>query len=129
MVCCHCRKRAAAKQLIEAYYFQLTDGCGNNACDNPNCASCPNFVFKDKDKNVLALTSIDLFKQKAALCQRERNKVARLPSPPNESSFKSSPLTTPNSCKVPLPGPSGAKSSSGATPKSFAISPIGKQVV
>lgn len=31
-------KRAAA-QLIEKYYFQLTDGCGNPNCDNPNCAS------------------------------------------------------------------------------------------
>lgn len=31
-------KRAAA-QLIEKYYFQLTDGCGNSHCDNPNCAS------------------------------------------------------------------------------------------
>ena len=31
-------KRAAA-QLIEKYYFQLTVGCGNAHCDNPNCAS------------------------------------------------------------------------------------------
>lgn len=31
-------KRVAA-QLIEKYYFQLTDGCGNPNCNNPNCAS------------------------------------------------------------------------------------------
>ena len=31
-------KRAAA-QLIERYYFQITDGCGNVACTNQNCAS------------------------------------------------------------------------------------------
>lgn len=31
-------KRAAA-QLIEKYYFQLTNGCGNPHCDNPNCVS------------------------------------------------------------------------------------------
>ncbi|KAG1673143.1 Ubiquitin-protein ligase E3A [Nymphon striatum] len=32
-------KRAAAKKLIEKYYYQLTDGCGNSECDNANCAS------------------------------------------------------------------------------------------
>lgn len=31
-------KRVAAR-LIEKYYFQLTDGCGNRNCNNPNCAS------------------------------------------------------------------------------------------
>lgn len=32
-------KRAAAKQLIERYFYQLLDGCGNSNCDNQNCAS------------------------------------------------------------------------------------------
>lgn len=32
-------KRAAARRLIERYFYQLTDGCGNPACDNENCAS------------------------------------------------------------------------------------------
>lgn len=32
-------KRAAAKQLIERYFYQLLDGCGNTNCDNENCAS------------------------------------------------------------------------------------------
>lgn len=32
-------KRAAAKQLIERYFYQLLDGCGNANCDNQNCAS------------------------------------------------------------------------------------------
>lgn len=32
-------KRAAAKKLIERYFYQLTDGCGNPSCDNKFCAS------------------------------------------------------------------------------------------
>lgn len=36
---CSDMKRAAAKKLIERYFYQLTDGCGNPQCDNQNCAS------------------------------------------------------------------------------------------
>lgn len=32
-------KRAAAKKLIERYFYQLTDGCGNPNCNNKFCAS------------------------------------------------------------------------------------------
>ena len=32
-------KRKAAAGLIEKYYYQLRVGCGNQNCDNPNCAS------------------------------------------------------------------------------------------
>lgn len=32
-------KRAAAKHLIETYFYQLLDGCGNPNCDNEYCAS------------------------------------------------------------------------------------------
>jgi len=32
-------KRAAAKKLIERYFYQLLDGCGNADCDNQHCAS------------------------------------------------------------------------------------------
>ena len=33
------RRKAAAGQLIQKYYYQLTEGCGNKHCDNPHCAS------------------------------------------------------------------------------------------
>ena len=33
------RRKAAAGQLIEKYYYQLTQGCGKKNCDNPHCAS------------------------------------------------------------------------------------------
>lgn len=36
---CSDMKRAAAKKLIERYFYQLTDGCGNPNCDNQHCAS------------------------------------------------------------------------------------------
>lgn len=36
---CSDMKRAAAKKLIERYFYQLTDGCGNPHCDNQHCAS------------------------------------------------------------------------------------------
>lgn len=32
-------KRTAVKKLIERYFYQLTDGCGNPNCDNKFCAS------------------------------------------------------------------------------------------
>ena len=32
-------KRAAARKLIERYFYQLTEGCGNPNCNNTNCAS------------------------------------------------------------------------------------------
>lgn len=32
-------KRATVKERIEKYFYQLTDGCGNEDCKNENCAS------------------------------------------------------------------------------------------
>lgn len=70
-------KRAAAKQMIERYYYQLTDGCGNEHCQNKDCASCPTFAFQEKSKNELAVKAIDLFKEKAKLCGSLPTKVPR----------------------------------------------------
>lgn len=36
---CDTMKRAAARKLIERYFYQLIDGCGNPNCDNEFCAS------------------------------------------------------------------------------------------
>ncbi|GFR22660.1 ubiquitin-protein ligase E3A [Trichonephila clavata] len=60
------RKRNAAKKLIERYYFQLTDGCGNQACENENCASCQKAPKLEPDE--AAARAIRLFKDKAKLC-------------------------------------------------------------
>ncbi|KAH3713647.1 ubiquitin-protein ligase E3A-like [Dreissena polymorpha] len=70
-------KRSAAKQLIEVYYSQLTDGCGNDHCSNVHCASSPYFELRGKDCNALAVKSIDLYKDKAQLCEQNKNKIPR----------------------------------------------------
>lgn len=36
---CNTMKRAAARKLIERYFYQLVDGCGDPSCSNENCAS------------------------------------------------------------------------------------------
>lgn len=52
--------------MIERYYFQLTDGCGNQSCKNENCASCQKAPKLDPDE--AAARAIQLFKSKAKLC-------------------------------------------------------------
>ncbi|XP_059165632.1 ubiquitin-protein ligase E3A-like isoform X2 [Physella acuta] len=79
-------KRLAARELITQYYHQLTEGCGNAACSNENCASSSTFRFKEIDKNNLAVEAIELSKAKATLCERRPGKIPRLPSESDNSS-------------------------------------------
>lgn len=72
-------KRAAAAQIIQNYYKQLTDGCGNPDCDNSSCASCPQFSFKSYDRNKLAVHAVTLSREKARLCDGIPRKYAKLP--------------------------------------------------
>ncbi|KAJ8399606.1 hypothetical protein AAFF_G00410170 [Aldrovandia affinis] len=65
-------KRAAAKHLIERYYHQLTEGCGNGACTNEFCASCP--VFRRTDNNAAAVKALELYKINAKLCDPHPSK-------------------------------------------------------
>ncbi|XP_042892379.1 ubiquitin-protein ligase E3A-like isoform X1 [Penaeus japonicus] len=67
-------KRAAA-QLIEKYYFQLTDGCGNPNCDNPNCASSGK--TGPLSSNEAAGKALQLFAARARLCEAVSAKVPR----------------------------------------------------
>ncbi|XP_057670032.1 ubiquitin-protein ligase E3A isoform X1 [Diorhabda carinulata] len=68
-------KRAAAKKLIERYFYQLTDGCGNPHCDNQYCASSGE--LKPLTPDEAAAQAIQLFSQDARLCDRHPNKIAR----------------------------------------------------
>ncbi|XP_049820248.1 ubiquitin-protein ligase E3A isoform X2 [Aethina tumida] len=68
-------KRAAAKKLIERYFYQLTDGCGNPGCDNKYCASSGQMETLTPDQ--AAAQAINLFSQDARLCERHPNKIAR----------------------------------------------------
>ncbi|XP_015831983.3 ubiquitin-protein ligase E3A isoform X2 [Nothobranchius furzeri] len=58
--------RATAKRLIERYFRQLTEGCGNSNCTNEFCAS--HSAFQPLDNNSAAAKSLELFKVNAKLC-------------------------------------------------------------
>lgn len=60
------RNRAAAKHLIERYFRQLTEGCGNGDCTNEFCASCCD--FQPLDNNTAAAKALELFKINGKLC-------------------------------------------------------------
>ncbi|XP_026313806.1 ubiquitin-protein ligase E3A isoform X2 [Hyposmocoma kahamanoa] len=68
-------KRAAAKQLIERYFYQLLDGCGNPNCDNKYCASSGE--ARNLTPNEAAAEAIKLFYKEARLCDSLPNKVPR----------------------------------------------------
>ncbi|CAL8400654.1 unnamed protein product [Boreogadus saida] len=65
-------KRAAAKHLIERYYHQLTEGCGDGGCSNVGCASSPGFLRTDN--NAAAVRSLELYKAGAQLCDPHPSK-------------------------------------------------------
>jgi ubiquitin-protein ligase E3 A len=76
----NCRKRAAARQLIEKYYYQLTDGCGNPECTNEHCASSSRFVLPNLSRDEAAAQALQFFKEKARLCENNPpSKVAKVP--------------------------------------------------
>ncbi|XP_048511578.1 ubiquitin-protein ligase E3A isoform X2 [Athalia rosae] len=89
-------KRAAAKKLIERYFYQLTDGCGNPECDNQNCASSGKVT--NLTPNQAAAQAIQLFSQEARLCDgTQPNKVARTTIEPGPASLaKSLPVKSVN---------------------------------
>ncbi|XP_030227892.1 ubiquitin-protein ligase E3A isoform X1 [Gadus morhua] len=63
-------KKATAKHLIERYFRQLTDGCGNEDCTNEFCASCQR--FRPVDKNSAAVKALELYKVNAKLCSPQK---------------------------------------------------------
>ncbi|XP_026746335.1 ubiquitin-protein ligase E3A [Trichoplusia ni] len=83
-------KRAAARQLIERYFYQLLDGCGNPNCDNQYCASSGE--ARNLSPNEAAAEAIKLFYKEARLCDTLPNKVPRTEA----SSCDSSASTTCN---------------------------------
>ncbi|ELT89306.1 hypothetical protein CAPTEDRAFT_178426 [Capitella teleta] len=71
-------KRAAARQMIERYYYQLTDGCGQADCSNTHCRSSSAFQHASLSPNEAALTAIRMAKEKACLCDPSKpSKVAK----------------------------------------------------
>lgn len=68
-------KRASAKKLIERYFYQLVDGCGNPKCNNKYCASSGK--VEKLTPNAAAARAIQLFTQEADLCDTHPSKVPK----------------------------------------------------
>ncbi|UYV60364.1 UBE3A [Cordylochernes scorpioides] len=65
------RKRGLVRKLIECYYYQLTDGCGNPGCSNEHCPSSGK--IQKLPPNQAAAQALELFKKKATLCKHSLN--------------------------------------------------------
>eukprot|EP01135_Chromosphaera_perkinsii_P003479 Nk52_evm5s245 gene=Nk52_evmTU5s245 len=63
----------AFKQLLTKYFNQLKQGCGDSTCDNPHCASNPN--FKPLNNNECAAAALKLSAQGGRLCIEEKNQA------------------------------------------------------
>ncbi|XP_029356610.1 ubiquitin-protein ligase E3A isoform X1 [Echeneis naucrates] len=81
--------RATAKHLIERYFQQLTEGCGNGNCTNEFCASSCD--FRPLDNNAAAAKALELFKINAKLCPQPSKKEVDT-SHPGSSADKSTQL-------------------------------------
>ncbi|TNN32105.1 Ubiquitin-protein ligase E3A [Liparis tanakae] len=81
-------KRAAAKHLIERYYHQLTEGCGNGSCSNPRCASSAGCTRMDN--NAAAVKALDLYKVNAQLCDPHPSKKVTASAYPESNSDRKS---------------------------------------
>ncbi|XP_068599339.1 ubiquitin-protein ligase E3A [Brachionichthys hirsutus] len=75
--------KAAAKHLIERYFRQLTEGCGNGDCANEFCASRRD--FQPLDNNSAAAKALELFKINAKLCNLHPSEKES-DNPPSEAS-------------------------------------------
>ncbi|KAL0273410.1 UNVERIFIED_CONTAM: hypothetical protein PYX00_006078 [Menopon gallinae] len=73
-------KRAAAKKLIERYFYQLVEGCGDPNCSNEYCASSGK--VKNLTPNQAAAQAFQLFSQEAKLCEAHPSKVPRTQGKP-----------------------------------------------
>ncbi|XP_055592376.1 ubiquitin-protein ligase E3A isoform X2 [Uranotaenia lowii] len=77
-------KRASAKKLIERYFYQLVDGCGNPKCGNKYCASSGK--VEKLSPNAAAARAIQLFTQEAELCEFHPSKMPKTMTSPSTSS-------------------------------------------
>ncbi|CAH0769771.1 unnamed protein product [Bemisia tabaci] len=68
-------KRAAAAKRIERYFYQLTDGCGNENCSNKFCASSGK--APSLKPNQAAVLALELFKEDSPLCEYHPAKIPR----------------------------------------------------
>uniref|UniRef100_A0A1B6CDZ9 Ubiquitin-protein ligase E3A N-terminal zinc-binding domain-containing protein n=1 Tax=Clastoptera arizonana TaxID=38151 RepID=A0A1B6CDZ9_9HEMI len=77
-------KRAYAKKLIERYFYQLTDGCGNANCANEHCASSGKLKC-NLSANEAAGLAIQLFHKDGEVCEPHPTKIPRKQNTVTES--------------------------------------------
>lgn len=65
-------KRSQARGLIERYFYQLVNGCGNAGCCNEDCHSSGR--RSNLSSNEAAAMALELFKRKATLCESAPSK-------------------------------------------------------
>jgi len=104
-ICLPVRKRAAVRRLIERYYHQLTDGCGDSECTNEFCASSRRFSLPNLDNNTAATKALELVQRRSQLCEPHPSKVPR-----------NSGATGSGGLSHVVPTPVGARGAIGRTP-------------
>ena len=115
-------KRAAVKNLIERYFRQLTEGCGNSDCANPNCFSSGRVEAMTRDR--AAAAALQLFKSKSTLCSADGNspdhhafKIPRAaPSSASDAGPSSAVTAAPNSVDGRFAASSSPSASSPSAP-------------
>jgi len=88
------KRKLAAQKLIERYYYQLTVGCGDTSCDNPDCKSSGN-IKTNLQPNEAAARALGCLKVHAKLCSQPAQEEEQMD-------------TMENIFRQPVAGPSGA---------------------
>jgi len=88
------KRKLAAQKLIERYYYQLTVGCGDTSCDNPDCKSSGN-IKTNLQPNEAAARALGCLKVHARLCSQPAQEEEKMD-------------TMENIFRQPVAGPSGA---------------------
>ena len=64
--------------MIEAYFCQLTDGCGSHDCGNNYCSASSSFKYKESNRNQMAVKAIKMVKERAPFCDNMKMKMTKL---------------------------------------------------
>jgi len=88
------KRKLAAQKLIERYYYQLTVGCGDTSCENPDCKSSGN-IKTNLQPNEAAARALGCLKVHAKLCSQPAQEEEQMD-------------TMENIFRQPVAGPSGA---------------------
>lgn len=79
-------KKASVRKLIERYFYQLLEGCGNRSCRNRHCKSSGQ--VPTMTPNQAAARALQLFSQDAKLCAVTVEAVAAKESRDQQASHR-----------------------------------------